>query len=213
MAAAENKAAEITFEPGIDKDSPELGNEAITNDLGLHNSLESNTPVMNVVSEQVHQMSTPDDQNGSVKVQITKTVEQRDNNLEGAVSLDRLNVSDEQTNNTLDKYYPKTQSALRLTHNNLSSSLNEGIERTGMLLSVDHSHGLSSLSLEVMTSGEQLNLLAEGLGSSQEGSLNNSEDNFLEDEEVQKSRESCASASDAAGCVDIEDQCECLSHF
>ena len=47
----------------------------------------------------------------------------------------------------------------------LSGSLQEGLERTELLLTANPSLGLSAASLEVMTSGEQLNLLAEGLES------------------------------------------------
>ena len=47
----------------------------------------------------------------------------------------------------------------------LSGSLREGMEKTELLLTANPSLGLSAASLEVMTSGEQLNLLAEGLES------------------------------------------------
>lgn len=202
MAAAENNSIKLA---GVDKE-----NEPITTSPAIPNSLESNTPMIMDVSlkddvVKQERLVSAEDQNRSIVVSITENQDHAVDDIDRSVSSDP--VRDQLANN---KGYSKTQPAIRLV-SNLSSSLSEGIERTDLLLSADHSHGLSSLSLEVMTSGDQLNLLADGLGSSQEGSLHSSEDNFLdEDEEVTKSRGSCASASDAPGCVEIENQCKCL---
>ena len=57
----------------------------------------------------------------------------------------------------------------------LSGSLHEGLERTELLLTANPSLGLSAASLEVMTSGEQLNLLAEGL-ESPDGSISGTQE-------------------------------------
>ena len=198
-AAAQNKLIEVV---GVDKGSS--ANEAITTTTNpsIPNNLESNTPNMSLISD-------PEDQNCSIMVHITENQDQSVDDIDSVVSSDP--VPDQLPNNMQGKRYSNSQPALRLISNNLSSSLSEGLESMELLLSADHSHGLSSLSLEVMTSGEQLNLLADGLGSSQEGSVHSGENNFLvEDEKVEKSRESCASASDAPGCVEIENQCECL---
>ncbi|XP_064381937.1 TBC1 domain family member 12-like isoform X2 [Halichondria panicea] len=74
----------------------------------------------------------------------------------------------------------------------LSSSLQEGLEKTELLLTTSNPLGLSSVSLEVRTSGEQLNLLAEGLESPPESVSGRSQEDEVEGT---KTRE-CASSPD-----------------
>ncbi len=62
----------------------------------------------------------------------------------------------------------------------LSSSLQEGLEKTELLLTTSNPLGLSSVSLEVRTSGEQLNLLAEGLESPPESVSGRSQEDEVE---------------------------------
>lgn len=89
----------------------------------------------------------------------------------------------------------------------LSNSLQDGLEKTEHLLTTGgHPLGLSSVSLEVRTSGEQLNLLAEGLDSPL-GSTGGQSQEELEDK---KTSECDDIADDAQVCVKSV-QCESIS--
>lgn len=87
-----------------------------------------------------------------------------------------------------------------------SSSLQDGLEKTELMLTAGNPLGLSSVSLEVMTSGEQLNLLAEGLDSPA-GSVCGQ---VVEEEERKKMSKDCPSISNVPGGVDSDAQSECL---
>ncbi len=86
----------------------------------------------------------------------------------------------------------------------LSSSLQDGLEKTKHLLTTGHPLGLSSVSLEVRTSGEQLNLLADGLESPL-GSTGDQSQDDLEDKKTSKGGDDIA--DDAQECVKSA-QCE-----
>ncbi len=83
----------------------------------------------------------------------------------------------------------------------LSSSVQEGLEKTELLLTTNNPLGLSSVSLEVRTSGEQLNLLAEGLESPPESVSGRSQEDEVEDT---KTRE----GGNTQGCPESDVQCE-----
>ncbi len=90
-----------------------------------------------------------------------------------------------------------------LNTSGLSNSLQDGLENTKYLLTTGCPLGLSSVSLEVRTSGEQLNLLAEGLDSPL-GSTGNQSQEELED---RMTSEGDVVADDAQVCVKSA-QCE-----
>lgn len=196
MAAAENRLSEVATETDT------------TNEKSPDNEIADNTPGFSnsAVGQEGDVLSTTE-QNCAVQLQFSDRPEGA-NYDSGNAGYTESNSLGPCANNLQKKCHTNRQQYFNLTYGNLTGSLEEDLETPGLLRSLAHSHGLSSLSLEVLTSGEQLNLLADRL-ESPESSLSNTEENIpAKNGKIEKLRESFASAGDASGCVD-EDENPC----